>query len=133
MANISENSILGVGKMTEGGKEYYFQTSSIYKLAAISTAVGITYISPEAFNGDEPFIQIEQMIRSGKLVRLTALVANPVEGKKNKTAQILATSALADSARLTLVGKTLQTVKKGNTTVIGKILKIRGKTHDVYR
>jgi hypothetical protein len=133
MANIAENSILGIGKITEGGKEYYFQTSSIYKLAAISTATGITYIAPDVFNGDEPLIQIEQLIRSGKLVRLTALVANPVDGKKNKTSQILATSALADPARLTLVGKTLQTSKKGVTKVIGKIIKIRGKTRDVYR
>jgi hypothetical protein len=133
MANIAENSILGIGKITEGGKEYYFQTSSIYKLAAISTATGITYIAPDVFNGDEPLIQIEQLIRSGKLVRLTALVANPVDGKKNKTAQILATSALADPARLSLVGKTLQTVKNSTTKVIGKILKIRGKTRDVYR
>jgi hypothetical protein len=133
MANIAENSILGIGKITEGGKEYYFQTSSIYKLAAISTATGITYIAPDVFNGDEPLIQIEQLIRSGKLVRLTALVANPVDGKNNKTAQILATSALADPARLLLVGKTLQTVKKGITKVIGKIIKIRGKTRDVYR
>jgi hypothetical protein len=133
MANISENSILGIGKVTVTGKDYYFQTSSIYKATAITTATGISYIAPEAFSGNEPLIQIEQLIRSNKLVRLTALVANPVDGKKNKTSQLLCAEDLVSSARTALVGKTLQTVRKGTTKVIGKILRVRGKTRDVYR
>jgi hypothetical protein len=132
MANRTTKSILSFGKVTEGTKEYNFQTSSIYKSAPIAAATGITYIAPESFAGNEPLVKIEQMIRSGKLIRLNALVQNPKDGAANKTIEILCRPDLAAAARTDLVGKTLQLTKNGVTTTLGKILRIRGKTRDKF-
>jgi hypothetical protein len=132
MANISENAILSYCSVTVGSNTYYFQSSSVYKVASIAAATGITYIAAKDFKGTEPLVQIEQLIRAGVLVRLNALVANPVDGKKNKTSQLLCDFDLLKTARTDLPGKTLQIVKGTQTIVIGKILKIRGKTRDRF-
>lgn len=132
MANISTNGILSYGKISDGTKEYIFQTSSIYKTAAIAVATGIVSIANDAYDGVDPLVKLEQLLRSGKLVRLSALVANPIDGKKNKTAQILCRADLAITARSALVGKVLQTTRNGQTYAIGKIIKIRGRTRDRY-
>jgi hypothetical protein len=132
MANRTTKSILSFGKVIEGAKEYNFQTSSIYKTKVISEATGIIYTAAESFPGNEPLIKIEQMIRSGKLLRLNALVENPKDGGVNKNIEILCTPALAPAARTALVGKTLEITKGGNKITLGKILRIRGKTRDVF-
>ena len=132
MANISQNSILSYGKLTDGTREYVFQTSSIYKSAPIAAATGVQYIEPDAYDGLSPLVKIEQMVRSGKLVRLNALCANPVDGRRNKNIEVLCDAGLAIAARTALVGKTLSITKNGNTIALGKVIRVRGKTRDRF-
>ncbi len=132
MANISLNSILSYAKVVVGNDTFVFQTSSIYKAAPIAAATGITYIAPDAYDGLEPLVKVEQLVRSGKLVRLNALCANPVEGRRNKNIEVLCDAELALAARTALVGKTLQVSKNGVTRSLGKVIRVRGRTRDRF-
>jgi hypothetical protein len=132
MANISLNSILSYAKITIGADTFVFQTSSIYKVAAIASATGITYIGPDSYDGLEPLVKVEQLIRSGKLVRLNALCANPIEGRRNKNIEVLCATDLSVPARAALVGKTLQVTKNGITRALGKVIRVRAKARDRF-
>jgi hypothetical protein len=52
----------------------YFQSSRIYSDVEVGKRCGITYVDPDKWEGQEPLIKIEQLILSGKLIRLTAEV-----------------------------------------------------------
>lgn len=132
MASISLNSILSYGKVTVRGDTFLFQTSSIYKETLVAAATGITYIAPDAYDGLEPLVKVEQLIRSGILVRLNALCANPIEGRRNKNIEVLCDAEQVIPARADLVGKTLSVTKNGVTRSLGKVIRVRGRTRDRF-
>lgn len=150
----SVNSILSYCQVTEsqttnipvtgGGSNtttvnavYSFKSSSIYADSGVATATGITLIKPDDWKGDQPLISVGQMIASGKVERLYALVAPEDTTKPNKRIAILCASdkvktAKGSDATTGLVGKTLKTTRGSVTKTLGKVIRLGAKVSDHF-
>jgi hypothetical protein len=68
-------------------REYYFLSSTIYADKEVAKRTGITLIDPTTWEGNEPLIKIDQMLISGKLVRLKGEYTDKIGN--NKTVDLL--------------------------------------------
>jgi hypothetical protein len=108
-----------------GASTYYFQTvKEVYK-GDISAQTGVEKAAA-TFDNDEPLIPINQLILSGKLMRLYAECKN---GTKKRMREILVRRDKVEEVLAqpsgSLEGKTLGTA--------GQIRTVRSRTQDSYR
>lgn len=116
---------------------YSFKSSSIYLDAGVATATGISIVKPDDWKGDEPLISVGQMIASGKLERLYALVAPEDATKPNKRIAILVVTdkvktAKGSDATTGLIGKTLKTTRGSVVKTLGKVIRLGTKVSDHF-
>ena len=127
----------GGSNTTTVDNSYNFKSSSIYLDKAVSDVTGISIIKPEDWKGDEPLISVGQMIASGKVERLYALVAPEDTNKPNKRVAIL---VVTDKVKLAkgsdpvtgLVGKTLKTTRGSVVKTLGKVIRLGAKVSDHF-
>ncbi len=70
-------------------REYYFFSSTVYADKEVAKRTGISLVDPTTWEGNEPLIKVEQMLISGKLVRLKGEYAT--KDGVNKTVDLLVT------------------------------------------
>jgi hypothetical protein len=116
---------------------YHFKASSIYLDKGVSDATGIVLIKSDDWKGDEPLISVGQMIGSGKVERLYALVAPEDTTKPNKRIAILCQTekvktAKGSDATTGLVGKTLKTTRGSVAKTLGTVIRLGAKVSDHF-
>jgi hypothetical protein len=121
--------------VADGDNIYYFQSSSVYSEAAVTTATGVNYINPDTWEGKEPLIKVEQMILSGKLERIYVEVDPGGDKATKKLSMFCIPSKMITVRDATggLIGKDIKTTRGGVSKTLGKVFNVRSKTTDRYK
>lgn len=115
---------------TARDQDYFFQGSGIYKDAEFAKRTGITHITADQWEGNEPLIPVSQLIQSGKAERVYITYKS---GTGSKRASLLVAASKradiysGDNAKQ-LQDLTWKILKAGNFSDKGKILQVGGKT-----
>lgn len=121
------------GVVTAGDpKDYFFQSSKIYSEKEVGKRAGIDFVNADKWEGQEPLVKIEQLILSGKLVRLTAEIDQGDKGIKSITMLCARTKVgdiLSDDAAKNLDGLIARNNKDES---IGKFYKVRTSARDRF-